>query len=306
MLRTSGVVVRKSRWNKNARIGFILITPAILGYLFFCVIPIVYSGYLSFTDWNIFKAPKLVGFKNYIKIFTNDYLFKESIRATFKFAFGSTICSTIYAFLLALLLNTKVKGLGTFRTIFYIPSIVPAVANCVLWSWLYNKDFGLFNSIFQFIGISKQSFLTGQETVIPSLIFMAMWGCGSTMIIYLAGIQGVSQSLLEAVRIDGGTYRHELIHVIIPMVSPVIFFNVLMGLVGSFQTFTQAFMMTGGGPNNKSLFYSYYLYSMAFKQNKMGYACALGWIMFIIMIIFTSVFFKVFTKRVFFEGESNG
>lgn len=293
---------KKSRWNRNARAGLLFVMPAILGFMMFCAIPIVYSGYISFTDWNVFKAPKMVGLRNYIKIFTNDYLFRESIAATFKFALGSTICSSIYAFLLALLLNANVKGRSVFRTIFYLPSIVPAVANCMLWSWLYNKDFGLFNSVLTAIGLPKQAFIAGQETVIPSLIFMSMWGCGSTMIIYLAGIQGVPQQLREAVRIDGGNYWHELVNVIIPMVSPTIFFNVLMGLVGSFQAFNQAFLMTGGGPNNKSLFYSYYLYSTAFKQNKMGYACALGWVMFIIMIIFTALFFKTFTKRVFFEG----
>lgn len=293
---------KKSRWNRNARAGLLFVMPAILGFMMFCAIPIVYSGYISFTDWNVFKTPKMVGLRNYIKIFTNDYLFRESIAATFKFALGSTICSSIYAFLLALLLNANVRGRSVFRTIFYLPSIVPAVANCMLWSWLYNKDFGLFNSILTAIGLPKQAFIAGQETVIPSLIFMSMWGCGSTMIIYLAGIQGVPQQLREAVRIDGGNYWHELVNVIIPMVSPTIFFNVLMGLVGSFQAFNQAFLMTGGGPNNKSLFYSYYLYSTAFKQNKMGYACALGWVMFIIMIVFTALFFKTFTRRVFFEG----
>lgn len=297
--------MRHKKWDRSARIGFALITPAILGFMFFCAVPILYSAYLSLTDWNIFKAPNFVGLKNYVKIFSNDYLFKESITATFKFAIGSTICSSIYAFFLALLLNANVRGRSVYRTVFYLPSIVPAVANCVLWSWLYNKDFGLFNSVLGLLGIAKQPFLTGQTTVIPSLIFMAMWGCGSTMIIYLAGIQGVPQSLLEAVRIDGGSFRHELFHVTIPMVSPVIFFNVLMGLVGSFQTFNQAFLMTAGGPNNKSLFYSYYLYSVAFKQNKMGYACALGWVMFLIMIAFTALFFKVFTRRVFFEGGDN-
>jgi multiple sugar transport system permease protein len=295
---------RKTRWNHEARIGIALASPAILGFLLFCVIPIILSGYLSFTDWNIFKPAKYIGFSNYIKIFTNDYLFNEAIKATFKFAIGSTISSTLFAFMLALLLNVDVKGKAIYRTIFYLPSIVPAVANAVLWSWLYNKDFGLFNSILRLVGIPKQSFLAGQTTVIPSLIFMAMWGCGGAMIIYLAGIQGVPTTLKEAVRIDGGNYWHELTQVIIPLVSPVIFFNVLMGLVGSFQVFTQAFMMTQGGPNNKSLFYSYYLYSTAFAQNKMGYASALGWVMFIIMIIFTATFFKVFSKHVFYEGGS--
>ena len=303
MQQVQNIYVRKrGKWNRNARAGFLFVLPAILGFMMFCAIPIVYSGYLSFTDWNVFKTPKLIGLRNYAKIFGNDYLFRESIIATFKFALGSTVFSSIYAFLLALLLNADVKGRSVFRTIFYLPSIVPAVANCMLWSWLYNKDFGLFNSVLTTVGIPKQSFIAGQESVIPSLIFMSMWGCGSTMIIYLAGIQGVPQQLKEAVRIDGGNYWHELINVTVPMVSPTIFFNVLMGLIGSFQAFNQAFLMTGGGPNNKSLFYSYYLYSTAFKQNKMGYACALGWVMFIIMIVFTALFFKTFSKRVFLEG----
>lgn len=292
----------KGGWNREARYGMLFVMPAILGYLLFCTVPILYSGFLSLTDWNILKSANYIGFQNYEKIFSSDYLFSESIKATFKFALGSTLFSTVYAFLLALLLNAEVRGRSIYRTVFYLPSIVPAVANAVLWSWLYNKDFGLFNTVLQLLGLSKQSFLSGQQTVLPSLIFMSMWGCGSTMIIYLAGIQGVPTSLREAVRIDGGRYHHELFHVIIPMVSPVIFFNVLMGLVGSFQVFTQAFMMTKGGPNNKSLFYSYYLYTTAFKSNKMGYACALGWVMFFIMIAFTAVFSKVFASRVYYDG----
>lgn len=295
----------RRKWSYREKTGFLLVTPAILGFMLFCAVPLVYSAYLSFTDWNIFNKPNFVGLKNYVKIFTSDYLFKESMKATFSFALGSTVCSTIYAFLIALLLSCKVRGIKIYRTIFYLPTIVPSVASCVLWSWLYNKDFGLFNTLLGMIGISKQPFLSGQNTVIPSLIFMAMWSCGNAMIIYLAGIQGVSSSLREAVRIDGGSYRHELFHVIIPMVSPVIFFNVLMNLISSFQAFNQSFMMTGGGPNNKSLFYSYYLYSVAFQQNKMGYACALGWIMFMIMIAFTAIFFKTFTKHIFFGGGEN-
>ena len=300
-VRTS-VRCEKSKWDREARFGMLFVLPAILGYLLFCTIPILYSGFLSLTDWNILKSANFIGIQNYVKIFQSDYLFGESIKATFKFALGSTLFSTVYAFLLALLLNVEVKGRSIYRTVFYLPSIVPAVANAVLWSWLYNKDFGLFNNALQMLGLPKQAFLSGQQTVIPSLIFMSMWGCGSTMIIYLAGIQGVPTSLREAVRIDGGKYRHELLHVIIQMVSPVIFFNVLMGLVGSFQVFTQAFMMTNGGPNNKSLFYSYYLYTTAFKSNKMGYACALGWVMFFIMIAFTAVFSKVFASKVYYDG----
>lgn len=291
------------RYNaREARTGYLLVLPAILGFLFFCVIPILYSAALSLTDWNVLKPAKFVGLKNYVKLLTGDRQFAAAIQATFSYAISSTLFSSLYAFFLALLLNNEMRGKSIFRTIFYLPSIVPAVANALLWKWLYNPEFGLFNAVLSGLGLPKCMFLAGQNTVIPSLVFMAMWGCGSTMIIYLAGLQSVPASLLEAVDIDGGGYWTKLIHVTIPMVSPVIFFNVLMSLVGSFQVFTQAFMMTQGGPNNKSLFYSYYLYRTAFQQNKMGYASAMGWIMFLIMIVFTAVFFKVFAGKVYYES----
>lgn len=287
---------------REAISGYMYVMPAIIGFIAFCAIPIVFSFIISLTDWNVLKAAKFVGFKNYEKLLSGDKQFVQSLSATFKYAIGSTVFSSIYAFLLALLLNTKVRGKAIFRTIFYLPSIVPAVANALLWKWLYNPEFGLFNVILSTLGLPKSNFLAGQNTAIPSLVFMAMWGCGSTMIIYLAGLQGVPKELHEAVDIDGGGYWRKLIHVTIPMVSPVIFFNVLMSLVGSFQVFTQAYMMTQGGPNNRTLFYSYYLYRTAFQQNKMGLACAQGWIMFVIMIAFTAIFFKVFAKKVYSDG----
>lgn len=287
---------------REARAGNLFILPAVLGFLFLCLIPICISLYLSFTDWNVLKPAKFIGFKNYVKLFTTDTVFRASISATFQYALGSTIFSSLYAFLLALLMNTNIRFKAFFRTIYYLPAVTPAVANAVLWKWLYNPEFGLFNAVLGSLGLPKQLFLAGQATVIPSLIFMAMWGCGGTMIIYLAGLQGVPQSLLEAVDIDGGNYWHKLRHISIPMVSPVIFFNVLMGLVNSFQAFVQAYMMTEGGPNNKSLLYSYQLYRVAFQQNKMGYASAMGWVLFLIMIVFTMLFFRVFSRMVYAEG----
>ena len=287
---------------REARAGSLFIMPAVLGFLFLCLVPICISLYLSFTDWNVLKPAKWVGMKNYIKLFTGDTVFRASISATFQYALSATVFSSLYAFLLALLMNANTKGRAFFRTIYYLPAVTPGVANAVLWKWLYNPEFGLFNAVLSNLGMPKLLFLAGQDTVIPSLVFMAMWGCGGTMIIYLAGLQGVPQSLLEAVDIDGGNYWHKLRHVSIPMVSPVIFFNVLMGLINSFQAFVQAYMMTEGGPNNKSLLYSYQLYRVAFQQNKMGYASAMGWVLFLLMIVFTAVFFRVFSRMVYAEG----
>jgi multiple sugar transport system permease protein len=295
-------VQRKHKWKRQeALAGYGFILPAVLGFLLLCLLPILFSLGLSFTDWNVLTPPKYIGLNNYVKLFTRDTLFRASISATFQFAFLSTIFSSLYAFLLALLLNSS-PGKAFFRTVFYLPTVVPAVASAVLWKWLYNPEFGLFNTVLSALGLPKSMFIAGQNTVIPSLVFMSMWGCGGAMVIYLAGLQGVPQSLTEAVDIDGGNYWHKLTRVILPMVSPVVFFNVLMSLVGAFQVFTQAYMMTNGGPNNKSLFYSYQLYRTAFQQNKMGYASAMGWVMFLIMIIFTTLFFRVFARTVYYEG----
>lgn len=287
---------------KEALFGYLFILPAILGFLFWSLIPMLMSLGLSFTDWNVLTPAKFVGWENYQKLFCNDPFFYDSLAATFQYAIGAVFVSTIYAFLLALLLNCKIRCKAFFRTIYYLPSMVPLVANVVLWGWLFNPEFGLFNAVLKLLRLPTSLFLQGEETVIPCLIIMAAWGCGSTMIIYLAGLQGVPSSLLEAVEIDGGNYWHKLINVTLPMMSSVIFFNVLMGLISSFQIFVQAYMMTNGGPNNKSLFYSFQLYRVAFQQNKMGYACAMGWILFLIMMVFTVLIFCFFGKKVYYEG----
>jgi len=294
---------RITRFSKKESVfGYVFIMPAILGFLCWCLIPMIMSILLSFSDWNVLTDAKFVGFENYKKLFTDDPFFYDSLIATFKYAIGSTIVTSIYAFLLALFLNCKLPGKAIFRTIYYMPTMVPVVANNVLWGWLYNPEFGLFNAILNWFGLPGSMFLRGENTVIPSLIFMTAWGCGNTMVIYLAGLQGIPSTLLEAIEIDGGNYWQKLKNVTIPLMSPIIFFNGLMGLISSFQVFSQAYMLTNGGPNNKSLFLNFLLYRTAFQENKMGYACALGWIMFLIMMIFTACVFIFFGKRVYYEG----
>jgi multiple sugar transport system permease protein len=235
-------------------------------------------------------------------MFVEDFIFKKSIYATVYYSVGSVIASIIFAFLIALLLNQKVKGLPVFRTIFYLPSITPAIASAMLWIWLFNPDFGMLNHILQRFGLPRLLWIYDEKQVIPSLIFMSIWGMGGMMVIFLAGLQGVPQELYEAVEIDGGNWWHRFRYVTIPMMTPTIFFNLVMAIIGSFQVFTSAYIMTSGGPNYASMFYVYYIYLSAFRYGQMGYACALAIILFLIILSFTLVVFKSSPYWVYYES----
>lgn len=294
-----------SKKKREAIYGYLFAGPAIIGLLMWSLFPIILSLFISMTDWNVMTEWNFIGLKNYISLFIDDIYFYGSLKATFYYAGLSVVATNIVALVLALMLNSNVRGLTFFRTCFYVPTIVPIVAQSLLWGWLYNVDYGLFNNILTAMNLPTLQWLAGESTVIPSLVIMAMWTCGGSMVIYLAGLQSVSSVLLEAVEIDGGGYRHKLLHVIFPSISPVIFFNLLMSIIGSLQVFTQAMMMTGGGPNNRSLFYSFYLYITAFRNNNMGYACAMAWILFIIVASISLIIFRFFKGRLYYEsGEA--
>lgn len=290
------------RFRKENRAGYFFAGPAIIGLLLFALVPIVISLVGSFTDWNMLTDWSFVGFKNYITLLTEDIYFYGSLKATFYYAVLSVVFSNFVALIIALLLNTNVRFQGIFRTIYYLPTIVPAVAQALLWGWLFNVDYGLFNNILRAVGLPASPWLSGENTVIPSLVMMAVWACGGSMVIYLSGLQSVPSSLLEAVAVDGGNAWDRFRAVTLPYLSPVIFFNVLMSIIGSLQVFTQAMLMTGGGPNGKSLFYSYYLYRKAFPDNSMGYACAMAWILFLIVAVISVAFFRMFKDRLYYEA----
>ncbi len=288
---------------KEAMWGIIFALPAMLGFLIWTVGPMLASFGLSLTRWTVAGQPQFTGLANYRAMFFEDDLFWKSIGVTAYYAIGSVPAVTISAFLVAMLLNQKVKALATFRTIFYLPSIVPVIASSVLWMWLFNPDFGLLNLILGKFGLPRLQWIYSSRQVIPSLIMMSGWAMGNTMVIFLAGLQGVPQYLYEVVEIDGGNWWHKFRHITIPMISPIIFFNVVMNIIGSFQVFTQAYIMTDGGPKNASLFYVFYLYRSAFLYNKMGYACGLAWILFLIILAFTIVVFKSAPFWVYYEAE---
>lgn len=284
--------------------GYLFAGPAILGFLLFAMLPIATSLFASFTDWNMLTPAKPVGLENYKNLLTADFYFWSAIKATFYYAVLSVVASNIIALAVALLLNTTVRLQGIYRSIYYLPTVVPAVAQALLWGWLFNVDYGLFNNILTGLGLQPCQWLAGPNTVIPSLVLMSVWGCGGAVVIYISGLQSVPVSLLESVSVEGGNAWDRFRTVTLPYMSPIIFFNVLMSIIGSLQVFTQAMMMTGGGPNGRSLFYSYYLYLKAFRDNEMGYACAMAWILFLIIAVVTVFFFRAFKDRLYYESDA--
>jgi len=234
--------------------------PSILGILIWLVGPMIYSIWLSLTKWDIITPAKYVGLGNFRKLFLNDPLFWKCLWVTFYYTIVAVPLNLVSGFLVALLLNSEVKGMTAFRTIFYLPSIVPQVANAMLWLWLLNPEFGLVNTFLRSAGFPKILWLQDERWVMPAFWVMGLWTIGGGMLIYLAGLQGIPEQLYEAAEIDGASIWAKFRHITIPQMSPIIFFNLIMGIIGSFQIFTSGFLMTNGGPNNATLFYVLYLY----------------------------------------------
>ncbi|WP_223829611.1 carbohydrate ABC transporter permease [Paenibacillus arenilitoris] len=262
------------------------------------------SLFLSLTDYSIFKdGIRFVGLDNFIRLFTEDELFWKSLKVTFYFVVLKVPATIIVSFAIALLLNMNLKGRALFRTIVYLPSIVPAVATSMIWIWLLNPDLGLVNTVLRWLHLPTGMWLYAENSVIPSIVLTTMWGIGGTVVIFLAGLSGIPNQYYEAIEVDGGGWRHKLFHITIPMVSPTIFFNTIMTIIGSFQVFNEAYILTQGGPNNSSLFYIFYLWRTAFRDTEMGYASALAWVMFVIIMLFTLLIFRTSKSWVYYEGE---
>jgi multiple sugar transport system permease protein len=282
-------------------IGYIFIGPFVLGFLCWFLIPMLTAVWLTFQDWNLISQPRYVGLRNIQRLF-QDRLFRQSLKVTVVYSFSSVPLGLVTAFLIALLMNSKVRGITVFRVIYYLPSIVPAVANAVLWAWLLNSEFGLINVLLRYVGLPKVLWLQDPPWAIPALVLMNLWGIGGSMVIYLAGLQGIPEVYYEAAEIDGAGSLRKLWNVTIPLMSPVIFFNLVMGIIGSFQVFTPGYLLTDGGPSNATLFYVLYLYRNAFEYLEMGYAAALAWMLFFIIVLMTAFIFKGIGGRVYYES----
>ena len=282
--------------------GYFTILPWILGFLIFVAGPILFSFYLSFSEYDILKPPKLIGLDNY-RDMAEDRLFWQSLRVTTIYAAGAVPLAVVVGYLLALMLNQKVGGLSFWRTAFYVPAIVPVLAVSYLFAWIFNPDIGLVNGLLRQIGVEGPQWFASREWVLPTFMIMELWAAGGGMVLYLAALQGVPTSLYDAAKVDGATAWRRFWHVTLPMTTPVIFFQFLIGLIASFQLFTGPFLVTQGGPANASLFYVLYLYRNGWKYFNMGYASALAWVLVVIILVFTLLSFRVARRVVYYESE---
>jgi multiple sugar transport system permease protein len=283
--------------------GYIFIMPFILGFLFWFLIPALVAAYLTFQRWNLISPPQYVGFDNIAKLFS-DPLLLQSLKATFLYTFLSVPLSLLISFFLATLINNEFRGIAIFRTIYYLPSIVPAIANALLWAWMFNTEFGLINVIIRGLGGSKVPWLQSTTWAIPAFVILSLWGAGGSMIIFLAGLQGIPDIYYEAADIDGAGRWTKLRHITLPLMSPIIFFNFVLGLINSFQVFTIGYLITAGtgGPENSTLFLVLYIYRTGFRSQNMGYAAALSWVLFIILTVLSFIVFKYLGSRVYYEN----
>lgn len=261
------------------------------------------SIYYSFTDFPVISPPVWAGLSNYRTMLTDDKIIGQALKVTTVYAVVSIPLNLSVGFFLALLLNQPIRGLTVWRTLYYMPSVISGVAVALLWQWIFNTDFGLANWLLSLAGIQGPRWLLDPGWALPALIIMSMWGVGGGMIINLAGLQGVPTQLYEAAEIDGAGALLRFRTVTVPMVSPVIFFNLVMGIIGALQTFTQAFIMTGGGPQHATHFYMLHLYNNAFVWLKMGYAAALAWVLFFYILILTLLVIRSSSAWVYYEGE---
>jgi len=291
---------QKKRQIKKNLEGYLFISPWLLGMLLFTVGPVIASFYISFTDWNTFQSPSFVGISNYVEL-SRDEKFWQSLKVTFTFAAFSVPLNLAGGLLTAMLLNQKVKGVKLFRTIFYLPAVVSGVATALLWRWIFNTDVGLINTILLKIGVEGPNWLGDPNFVLPSYIIMSLWGFGNAMLIFLAALQDLPKQLYEAADLDGASIWRKFWHITLPQLSPIVLFNLIMGIIAAMKIFTEAYII--GGANDAGLFYMLYLWQNAFQFMRMGYASAMAWVFFVIILLITLLVIKSSPLWVYYEGK---
>jgi multiple sugar transport system permease protein len=290
---------------RKALEGYLYISPFLLGFLIFTAYPLLASLYLSFTSYNIISSPTFIGLENYQRAFTGDPQFWASLGRTGKYALMVVPLGIICSLLAAMLLNQGFKGTAIFRTIFFLPSITPVIASVLIWLWLLQPSIGVINYMLGLIGIEGPAWVQSTTWAVPSLVILSLWNTagGSRMIVFLAGLQGVPQELYEASHIDGANAWQRFVNVTVPMISPTIFFNLVVSVIGALSVFSVAYIGTQGGPAYATYFYVYHLYLSAFQFNLMGYASAMAWIFLIVVLALTVVQFTLQNRWVFYAGD---
>lgn len=282
--------------------GLFFIFPWIIGFVAFTIYPFIASLYFSFTDFTIINFnPDWVGLENYIELFTDDPLFWKSLRNSFQYAVMLIVIATVFDIFIAYLLSLNVKGLSIYRTVFFFPVLVPTVAASLTWIWILNPRFGLMNGLLDRIGIDGPNWLASPSTALLSIVIIAVWGSGRSVIVYLSGFNDIPRQLYEAADIDGASGMQKFRFITLPLLTPQIFFNIVTLIIFSFQAFSEPYIMTGGGPANSTLLYALNLYERAFSDYSMGYASALAWILFLIILALTLIIFRLLSKRVIYE-----
>lgn len=291
------------RAKREALIGFLLILPWLIGFLAFTAGPMLISLFLSLTRWDVLTPPIFVGLSNFQRL-AQDPLFWKSLYNTMIYTILNVPLSLAGSLSLALILNRRVRGVSIFRTLFYLPELTPLVATSLIWAWVLNTHFGILNYLLSRLGLPPVPWLESTTWALPSIVLMSLWTVGgSRMLIFLAGLQGVPEELNEAAALDGASSWARLWHVILPMLSPVIFFNLVLGVILSFQVFTPAYIVTNGGPADSTLVYGLYLYRNAFQYFQMGYASSMAWMMLLLLLTFTWLQFRLLQRWVYYAGE---
>ncbi len=298
--------VRLKFRHREAIAFYVLASPWLIGFLGFTLGPMLFSIVISFMRYEVITPPAFIGLANYDTMLFHDALIRQSLKVTATYAVGSVVIGMIAAFLVALLMNQRIPGIYLFRTIYYLPSSISGVPVALLWMWIFNPEFGILNTALRFFGIQGPQWLFDPHWVIPAFIVMSLWGIGGGMVIFLAALQGIPQHLYEAAELDGAGAFTKLLNVTLPMISPVILFNLVMSIIGSMQTFTQGFVMTQGGPANASLFYVLYLYRNAIGYFKMGYGSAMAWLLLVIILALSGLVLRSSPLWVYYEGEMRG
>jgi multiple sugar transport system permease protein len=308
MATTVGVVQQRAWWQtqrfRHTRNGILFAAPWLIGLLAFQVYPTLASAYYSFTKFNAVQTPQWVGLQNYTRLFTEDPDFLAAVGNTFYFAAVSIPLAVVVAFSLAMMLNTKIKGQVVYRTIYFLPTLVPEVALAIVWIYIFDPISGVISVPFNWLGMRGPCWLTCASWARETLILLALWIIGQQVVLYLAGLQDVPQDLYDAADVDGASHWLKFRHVTIPMMTPVVFFHVVTSVIGALQFFAIPFIMTGGTgfPANTTLFYSIYMYKQAFQRFNMGYASAMAWLLFVTTLVITLIIFRTSRLWVFYAG----
>lgn len=288
----------------QTRCFYLFIAPWIVGFLAFQLYPILSSFYYSFTDYEIPGAPVFIGLQNYAAAF-QDSIFFKSIEVTLYYTLLSVPIGLLLSLFFALLLNQNVLGKGIFRTLMYLPSMVSGVSMSLLWVWIFNPQYGVANYLLSLIHVAGPAWLADEHWAVPSIIIMSFWTTGEGMVLFLAALQGVPRSLEEAAILDGAGRFQRFRCITLPMISPIVLFQLIINIINSFQVFTQAFVMTQGGPHYATTFYVYYIFQNAFVNFKMGYASALSWMLLAVVMAVTALIMKFSNRFVYYEGGEN-